>query len=1725
MANPLFIKGLNNPDNFDPRTVARTSVFSVESLRERSEQDLRDFLTLPFQNDDSGYLLEANIREALNPRPLATPASRKPLLSKEETAEQLEVSISNPDSDLFAAGTEIINIPLSPVKSFVLENSRAVGNFIISALGIEPSGNTNEDLFQLQEDDKGRQIEKNAEAARVALENPTLPPDERLDKAKEEVAKEPVVRPVGEIYAEKAYEQDLAKNGRALFAKEVEFAAANQENKDNQVKLILDREDVSYDDFLESSWEFLTPLMEGLIESGRLNPEFQAYLNEEVTGKPLSDKPNYTTQEFLDFISPWGDEAPDSMDTDWAELWGELDVSEGEFISARFKVNMEDKYGPEWKLRFLGMAVKEMGVDLALVAAAYIFPPVAAAMFPTKAASLALRFRGVLSRMVLFGLGGGAVHSAVNAQLGRDDNFLAEVGLRAGGSLAADAVIKTLGKVLLEPGIGLLKAIGRTTEQLAAKAALPIRTKQMIQKLWDSTETTQSFAAAVLKASLVADIREYNRLMSQLAKGVTEGTAETKILLRNVSELTGIPEDQLAVRLATDNHIFPEPVLKEVPTLRGFQIERSLEKNEALVAKLQKALERNISQKDRGLLEKKLRNTNNKIGQLRLERIGEVNYTTGNLQADELLGTKSSKFISQAVGFRLMGAEIEKQKQVQDLFTVYFSRDAYDFRDPSLFTSSVSKIAGRIIQPFKKATGTQEATDYAVPSFALNLFDAINRSNKYSDGFKKMLDAAGGMGKGKVLRALEKGSDEGLLYTPEELMGQGLLKNDIDSYYATRKVLDFAHMLFDFSLVKGMKRHVLKGTDIKRYQKFRGEVVEVLSKGLDEKKGVATIKFSKRSGTDVERREVVKIAELNSLDSVLPFHTGYLPISYKNAKFHVSEINLKTGAVSRLQVHPTRQGAIVAGRKLQEKAGTGAVIAYNSWSAPGEVGQVGFFRGARQLFDIVDEDTSRLIAENLKNTGISESQIKVYLDLMSSESLRQAHVGRRAAERLTTTGGKTADLLATEQAVADYLQTVSKRVGFGEWRQFTVDQFKERFKSVLRSDLPWNDPKAIVADTTFLQRADKQRILAGEAKQMQGWLHNMVTSRTRHEIYFDNMYASMDEKLATSSNIAIRALNKVMGNLNSSFAGVVTRPISTIFRPFGTEFNNLFRGLGSVPKLMFFNVAQVLVQGSQILATIGTRPVHASGAMKDTLLVTGKFFMEQAESTVGKRVVSSFDGEASRLLTLLRRSGYIADVGTTDLMSSIQSGSVPILSSSVDATRRILEFPFRLGEKTNRVMAFFTSRRELIDRFAKGNLKGLDQKTFKGTIDDDEFIAIVANRAKITALNMGKAGQLRSLSGVGSVFFQFKQVLPKFLHIFETKELTGLQKLGAAATMFGFWGPNAVPLMGDLFAFGDWAVSLAMGGRPTQREFFTQIARDNKAMILDYAQNVSLDDTQSMGFDRKFWDRMLSKGALNALTDGEWDIVNRVALGRFVADSFNMTQNPTDVVVSISVLHDMLDGAVNVASNVHIPSYIELMYLTRSPDEFKDKFELIFDRTPKSMALLLAKETGHAISYVGALGRFFNNVDGDFHGYNFDRRNQDTDFKALDPNERNFFRTSYGTTTGVQVNTDRLEQLLLGITPGKLVEEFESKNIERMYLKSLNDYRQSQFEKYDIAGRREKAHIIQETLAELEGFRALLTSMQLNNIVPANFYRTTVEGFINRLIRKNTPQPSALRRP
>ena len=1538
-----------------------------------------------------------------------------------------------------------------------------------------------------------------------AMTDDSVPPAARVENARTQLAKAEEPGTPGKAFVKKGM-RSLPAHIRARSAFAVDQALKNEENDDIQARMIADREDVTMDQIIEEPNDTVRELAKNLGDNG------------DFTWEDV-----HSLKDFIEYVNPESFEGTEDVDVDLGEAWDELteeftDDADGVWISQKFKDTMEHKYGSDWKMRFTAYVLKEVGIDAAILLGASFFPPLASVLF-LKRATLVGKLGAVAARAATVGVVGTGIQVAQNKFIGDNANVAHEFVTRVGGELAGEALVK-VAKVAWKAGKGLKGGIKEASTKFGEKNGVKYMQQADIDAINNPLVTPKTIGSEVARASLIADFREHRVLMNKIAKGIATKSDEARadVIKQSVAKLTGYKEDQLDFLMMAEKDAFQklgiDPSRTRKISAKGLKFERDISAADNKIKALEKRYARSKKPETKQKIQEQIATYKESIKDLKGKIKAETSLTTGNELADRVL-------VGEAVGYRLMGETRYADTPVDDMVTTYLKDGTYNFRDVNATMPGVSLI-GKPTAALKRWTRLTEPDQLPFSPVWKELFDADNRTAKFAlvlnEAYKSALPG-NIKGKERVFSALNAGGEEGVVYDAHTLMGRfDLNSTEVQSYYNVRKLLDYGHMLYDKSLVARMRTEGVtlgKGKDAKvlpRYGSYKGQPVQVVKRPANKiEKGKVEIEFLPRSDGTPRQREVIDQSALKELNSVIEAHTGYIPIHYKDASFHVTILDTKAGTAKRVVATGNRSDAITAAKELQAKY-PDKVVVFNSWNQAGETGQVGIFKNQTNLIDVMDDEPFEALRDQLASQGVEAKQISVVMDLLGSANLRKPHVGSRAATRLTDGTGTEAATLPADQAIAEYFHTVSRRAGLGEWRSWAVAEFKKHYKDVLRPDKPWYDKDAIVTNTSVAKGAKNRRKLAQQAAIVQRNMRRVITQTTEAEKIVDNFYDRMGVAMSESDSAAVRGLNKVLERLPRAM------------RFGGPDMNNALRGVGSVPKLMFFNMAQFFVQSSQALATAGARPKHFPGAFKDLMMVGTRSLANQAREFSGKKVVSKFDGEAERLLAVLHRSGYVADVGTTDLMRTVRSGSIPGHASTAGealrvvgrSARKISELPFRAGERTNRALAFLSARREAIEQAEKGLLKNINGNgPFKGKIDDDEFIRIVTDRAKITALNMTKAGQLELLSGHGSVLLQFKQVFPKFLNIFETSQLTGRQKLGAAAAMFGFWGPTAIPLMADVFEGVDLINYKLSGKEPTQRFVFQNMAANNAELFAEYISDMTPEEAESWGMDKEFYTRFLKRGALSALSDGEIDLVNRVALGRFVTDSTEMSQSVADYVVSFGVLADLVDAAAT-RGVLNPISWIELMARTATVDSYEEAWNNMLDgRNVKQSVIKNMTELGQAVSYAGSLARFIENNNGEAYGGTglFNRQDHDPNFRALDDTQYNMFDTSTGRSTGVPVTKGRLQQYLLGITPGKLVERFTIEKLDNAYKEAVNEYRREQVRRFlEAPNPTEKTAIVRETLLEIQGLKALLAKENLKGTVAADYLRSTTEMFTKALI-------------
>ena len=501
----------------------------------------------------------------------------------------------------------------------------------------------------------------------------------------------------------------------------------------------------------------------------------------------------------------------------------------------------------------------------------------------------------------------------------------------------------------------------------------------------------------------------------------------------------------------------------------------------------------------------------------------------------------------------------------------------------------------------------------------------------------------------------------------------------------------------------------------------------------------------------------------------------------------------------------------------------------------------------------------------------------------------------------------------------------------------------------------------------------------------------------------------------------------------------------------------------------------------------------------------------------------------------MERSGYFDDLTTNDINNFFEhtgNGFTSPFKALVGQSKKFFNFgmmPFRAGEALNRGFAFLTVRREFMSLIKKGQLLGIDGETVlkQADIDSEEFLRLVVGKAKTLALNMGKAGELPGLSGGFSVLFQFKQVLPKFLNVFETSQLRRSEKIGAALSLFTLYGASAVPFMADTFAGAD-VINRLIDDRPSKRDLFTHLAREGSEELAGFMQDLTPEFAVESGMSAEFYNKFFKNGLIAAATKqwtaSEWNISNRVALGKFVSDSIEEA-DWTEAVVSIATMVDLYNAVEKTGSIelLNIPAWVDVVGAMGQGSDFHEAFSSFFtgsddsfimdalrgDRTLGNAGLFVLREWGKGVSSLGALSRAF------------DVSNREVLDPQFDPRfERRLFDTSSGRLVPVEDNPSRRTQLYLGITPGAIVEAFEAEGRSVKIGQALKKYRKNMVRKWLDAPKSGNAgiEIVAEYMQEIQRTKQYMRGLGIPlDSVAQDVLKSAVQTFLGATVRKYIP--------
>ena len=1010
----------------------------------------------------------------------------------------------------------------------------------------------------------------------------------------------------------------------------------------------------------------------------------------------------------------------------------------------------------------------------------------------------------------------------------------------------------------------------------------------------------------------------------------------------------------------------------------------------------------------------------------------------------------------QTVGYKVIGEVTTSQRSVDDIFTsVLDSTGSFTFRSNPWEKSRPDSIVASVSSFLRIG----EAEDIFGNIFK-DYFDVTNLTGRYTQAFNlAQKEVVRDLNKKQVKQLnniLDQGNNDSVLYSVNTLRAQGFDENIIDSYFAMRKMLDRSSIILDAGLVKQARN--------KGYKKV-GDTL-VIPTGTKFDNGLSEVRVIGHEGQRVSKIPTTLVAtkSIVDIDSVLSFKVGYIPRVYKDSNFHVSIWDTATHTLNRVGGFKSRRDAIKHVRKVEKDlAKTGdnktKIIFFDKWSSRTGISDVAMNKRSRVRLRKLKNVDMVAFKNSLEEAGMAPGAIENISFTIEPTHIRAPDVVSGRGKHRTEQGllGNTPKKVAIE-AITDYMSDLARIHGETDWRIFAQNSAVEKWKSKGIKLTRWDDEI-----TDEVARGVSRRNVM-EAKRQQAKLKKVLTGRT-----------SLERTIDTRMDVFLTEMIKSKNLINRNLGVALDKAISTT-APTGV--GSMLRGMRksvAYTKLLSFNTSQIFVQSSQALLTVSARMLskeglqHISGGMQDASLAIA--------GNVAKKTGTRTTKEAEDLISILERSGYIADLNTND-MANLLRGNRTLVGN-------VLSSPFKAGEAINRILAFTVSRREMMTQALNGTLKGIDGNKFVGKIDDDEFLRLVTDRAKLTALNMGKAGELEAFSGLGSVIFQFWQVAPKMLGTLTRPGMSVREKMGMAAGLMGMYGTAGIPFGGDLLNFADFAGWELGGNKPSNRAVATEFVSKGKEYLLSGLD----EDYVRAGTTRNFMSRLIDKGLLNALTDGEVDIVNRVSVSLFLSQYSNQASF-TDYVPFLSLVKQVFgrEGAVPTVIDV-IQEYWETSIAEISPE---DRAAGTTPLTLPSAGVQAMRGVGKAVTSIGNFNTAIANVYKDTLNPDFSREQLGTFGEDIAEVPR-FWEYLSGGTGSQEVTPWRLAMKAIGINPGVLTQEFDEKKLLHKLNGGVSLYFKEMGSRYKAQTRNGEIEIRKEVDREIVDFTKTLRVLGLED--------------------------------
>lgn len=1349
----------------------------------------------------------------------------------------------------------------------------------------------------------------------------------------------------------------------------------------------------------------------------------------------------------LEFVNPIGGEAKGGMDL---ELWESTkDILSGDFDYDAFDKRMESNYGGNWEGRFAGFLIKEAGIDAGLIALAItgVGAPLAVSLMGARKAATAARVVGGTStvlksrlasigaRTAIVAVGGGSVQAAQNAMLDRDLNFSNEVLGRAIGQ----GVMEGAG---FGAQLGYKKYMsGRTAKEAAKQAADKLNTKVLSEEdmsgiIKAANNSPSSTLATLTRASLVAKVKQYDKITGDAAA--------------TVAGRSQVPEGPLKDEIMSDLSLMLGKDINELETLE-FDLLLPLIRDNVTDPIMEAATKQGM---------------------------------------DDVANSRS-------MILDMFASITGKTETRDDMWRLYFGADGPHFRSSEL---GVSRQNNNLLNKAMKGARLSEMSE--VVGRSLPNFQAATRfTDNINKGLQKMaVDINKGLTKKEaksVEEILSKGGADEVIYNFTDILPTGMnnvSKKVQDAYVQTRMLLDTVHTMTDQALLRETKNIVFS---------MDGKLVQIIKSPRGQ--NPVYKEFSTDTMSPVGKELSDKgIDKFTTPDTILPYKSGYVPRMYNKHRFSILVIG-KDGTVSREAMFNSRVEArnYVNSRK---EVSSETVIRVDTNGGSGLSSLHANQNSMNIMRTIPDEHMAKVSAE-LEAAGLTPDDISVVFkgrdtqgmspssrsrtelgtattkkgyklrqqlaSLMSKRSAKQDRIKSMtdtAAKEFTqkSINSDSASILSLQsaiktelidsampstQAIREYIDVATRGAGMGNFRRVGIDHFKEKFADVLHPNSTWHTPK-FKSDTDMPKSIDGAAIsvMKDAANRHSVWLNKVISGSTRREKSMDDVIvrwgAGMEASAMNGSKTAA-AILRITDILPNS-KGMIT------FGRFQAAFT----------KLLTFNMPHIAIQMLQATNTVGSSfakdGIAATKAVKRSVEVAYIHGKIKVGSTISPSMRRS---EGYKAYEALVRSGYTADLDISDVAFNVSTNINPSVGSTlwdkakggVATTAKYGGVPFRIGEGGNRLMAFTFIREQYIRALSKdkATIMGLDGKPLsKNAIDSPEFLETVVEKAKVLALDMGKTAELEALSGVGSLLGQFKQVGFKTISLYNSSALSGREKFGAAFATFGAFGTAGIPFAVDLLKTVDMAWYYVAGDGPADRTKATDLLALSTAAFAKEADNITDGVLTREGVTR-----MLTKGGINALSEGEINILSRASLSSFWSDAVDVN-DPGDVMVLWAVAEDMiameetilgLGGTpANVAAVASI--FMDVMGGKTFQEAYAEHYDpkstiarLILDQESTTTRVLMdaLRATGKVFSSAGGISRIID-------AQNRDELN--TEATILAPNVPNTYYTSGLNNTGVLQTYARDMSFWLGISPGAVVAKRDKKSKELMFQEAKNSF-------------------------------------------------------------------------